>query len=131
MSTEDKDKDKDKDKGKLKPEEKEELLTDLDAFAPDQPGSAKRSVKFKGKKYPIVNFMDLEYEQIIELLQLDEVLKDKGVSDQMSIAIRQVEILIPNMPEEMRNKLTGRMIVKIATEAFGVSSPPQEGSERD
>ena len=123
--------DKDKDKGKLKPDEKSEFLTDLDAFAPDQPGGAKRFVKFKGKKYLIVNFLDLEYEQILELLSLDEVLKDKGVGDQMSIAIRQVEILIPSMPEDVRSKLTGRMIVKIATEAFGVSSPPQEGSERD
>lgn len=116
---------------KEKQEKKSELLTDLDAFTPERHGAPERFVKFRGKKYKILSFLDLEYQHVTELLQLDEALKGKGVADQMKLALRQVEILIPDMPAEVRNQLTGKMIIKIAVEAFGVSGPPQEGSESE
>lgn len=117
---------KDKDEKK---EAKEERLLDLDAFAPDKPGTVKKFVKFKGTKYYIKDFLDVGLGVFFQLMANEEELVGKGQVEQIRLARDNIRLLIPDMEEEVANQLSIRQITRIIEMSTGgEDSPPEEGS---
>lgn len=110
--------------------EEKEYEIDLDAFSPETV-KAQTHIKFEGKTYPVRRFIDIEYGQVMEVLNLEKQLTGKPYAQQLELARAQIKILVPTMPEETLDKLTGRQILRIALESFGASEAPQKGSENE
>lgn len=109
----------------------EERLLDLDAFAPDKPGTAKKFVKFKGKKYFIKDFLDVGLGVFFQLMANEEELTGKGQVEQIRLARDNIRLIIPDMEEEVANQLSIRQltrIIEMSTRAVEDESPPVEGS---
>lgn len=111
----------------LKKAEKKEYEIDLDAFGPETV-RAQTHIKFGGKTYPVRRFIDIEYGHVMQVLSLEKELTGKPYAQQLELARAQIKILVPSMPNEILDKLTGRQILRIALESFGASEAPQEGS---
>lgn len=111
----------------LKKAEEKEYQIDLDAFGPETV-KAQTHIKFEGKTYPVRRFIDIEYGQVMRVLSLEKALTGKPYAEQLELAREQIKILVPSMPDNTLDKLTGRQILRIALESFGASEAPQKGS---
>ncbi len=113
------DKEKEKDK---------ELIIDLDSLSPSHHRQEDKSVKFLGTVYNIVPFNRLSISSLLEVLDLEQSLVGKDYVDQLKLAMKQIEILVPDMPEDVRGRLNAQQIQYLAQEVYAVSSPPPESS---
>lgn len=117
-----------------KKEPKKKNVKDLDALSamtPEREEDA-RYIKFLNKEYRVIAFNDLPYEESLEILVVEEVLeKGKTYAEQAKSAMRYVEILVPSMPEEVRNRLSGRQLTELALYALGEAQAPPKGNEAD
>lgn len=109
----------------------DEYLIDLDAFAPERHRGSKSFVKYGGKKYAVRAFLDLSYEEVMEVLELEAAVQGQNYVQQLKLARRQVEILVPKMAKETINKLTGRQIIRVALESLGHAEVPKKGNESE
>ena len=107
--------------------DEKEYQIDLDAFAPESV-KAQTQLKFEGKIYPVRQFIDIEYGQVMEVLNLEQQLTGKPYAQQLELARKQIRILVPSMPDDVLDRLTGRQILRIAVESFGASQAPLKGS---
>ena len=91
-------------------------VLDLDAI----PEESAQTVRIGGQEYPVRNPMDIPLVEIEEMLHIQEALAGKPWHAQLGLARRQVQILIPTLPEEVLNRLTGRQIVRIMVNIMGL-----------
>lgn len=120
-----------KDKEKKKEADRERVL-DLDGFAPDKPGVAKKFIKFGGKKYLVKDFLDVGLGTFFQIMANEEELEGKSQVEQIKLARDNVKLLVPDMPEEMVNNLSIRQVTRIIEMSTGMTeSPPVEGSGSD
>lgn len=114
--------------GKGKKEKDPELVIDLDALSPAQHRIPDKSVRFKGAVYKVTAFNRLEIGLLLEILDLEQSLEGKDYTEQLKLAMRQIEILVPDMPADLRSQLTAEQIQYLAQEVYGMSDPPAESS---
>lgn len=109
-------------------EKDKELIIDLDSLSPNQHRQEDKSVKFMGTVYKIVPFNRLSIASLLEVLDLEQSLVGKDYVDQLKLAMAQIKILVPDMPEEVRGQLNAQQIQYLAQEVYAISSPPPESS---
>ncbi len=99
-----------------------ELTSDLAAFAP----MPTKHVKYGGQTYAVRAWMDLSVREAVEMVRAEVSLSRSDAAGQTAFARRQVELLVPGRPPEVRDRLTPRQVRQVATAARDVSDPPSE-----
>lgn len=113
---------------KDKKDKDQELIIDLDSLAPKQHQVTDKSVKFKGTVYKVISFNRLSIGSLLEVLDLEQGLVGKDYVEQLRLAMKQIQILVPDMPEDVRTQLNAEQIQHLAQEVYNVTGPPAEGS---
>lgn len=90
----------------------------IDLDGPEPTGE--QTVRFGGTEYPVRDHLDIPMEEIEEMLTIQTSLAGKPWHEQLAMARRQVQILVPSLPEPVLRRLTGRQIVKAMVELMGM-----------
>ena len=96
-----------------------EVEEDLAAFAPVPAGV----VRFGGVEYPVRAFNDLPIKDALRLLRIEQ----EG-STRVHALLLQIELLVPTLSTEYRQRLTMRQAREVAKAARQASATPGEGS---
>ena len=120
----------DKETKEERKEEQKERVLDLDGFAPERPGVAKKFLKFRGKKYTVRDFLDVGLGTFFQIMANEEELEGKSQVEQIKLARDNVKLPVPDLSEELINQLSIRQVTRIIEMSTGlVEDPPVEGSE--
>lgn len=98
---------------------------DLDAFAAEQ--HTDRYVKFEGRRYPIRGIYDMDVDQVFKLMGLNQRLQEGGYDHQITEMKGAIALLLPTMPEETLNRMSGRLMSHVLRGAFKVAGDEAEG----
>ncbi len=106
----------------------------IDLDGPEPTGE--QAVRIGGTEYPVRDHLDIPMEEIEEMLTIQTSLTGKPWHEQLAMARRQVQILVPSLPDSVLRRLTGRQIVKVMVELMGMvpvhdekASPPEPSKE--
>ncbi|MFB3816144.1 MAG: hypothetical protein ACE147_00655 [Candidatus Methylomirabilales bacterium] len=103
----------------------DEYLIDLDAFAP-APG---RTIKFRGRLYPVRNFNDVPLDDALLLLRAEQELQGKTPREQLELGLRYMQILVPDMDRATLGTLSASQILLVVQGAMGAAEvPPMAGA---
>jgi len=105
--------------------ERDEILIDLDAFAP----AAGKCIKFKGTTYGVRNVADIPADDLFFILRASEELRGKGIAEQLEISLRFMAILVPDMDQATLRMLSSRQVQRILHEAMGAAEVPPMGGD--
>lgn len=81
-----------------------------------------RSVVIGGHSYALRSHLDIPMDEIEETLRIQADLAGKPWHEQLRLARRQVQILVPDLPGDALNRLTGRQIVRLMATVMGLES---------
>lgn len=126
------------DNGRSAPEPARERRLDLDAFVPAV-SRVRPTVKVFGKEYPVRQMIHLTGREELDLDALeraiDNATTDRAVRRAMfDLAFARVRVLVPTMPEHVREGLQYEQALEVAKEAWAYAdeaNPPaaDTGSE--
>jgi hypothetical protein len=99
------------------PEAEKVSTLDLDALEVD----ASYTIKIGGQVYAVRGNLDIPMEEIEETLSIQRDFKGLPWHEQLRRARRQVRILVPDLPDEVLNKMTGRQIIRVMASMLGMA----------
>ena len=87
--------------------------------------------KGKPAEYPVFSVLDLKPDDAIQVLAIEDEIGQPGKSfrEQLDLGVKQVLILVPDLPASVAASLTPNMLVKIRRKALGYDAANPQAAE--
>ena len=105
---------------------------DLAAFPAKKSGVVLlKDAKGKPTEYGVYSVLDLTPDQAIQVLAMEDEIAQSGKSfkEQLDLGVRQVLLLVPDLPSSVAAALTPNMLVKIRRKALGYDAANPQPAE--